>query len=151
MSLAEVSAGAHGDAPALTCQRAGLTSLWNGCRGGDVSQVCGDSPGCGSLGNLICGPLWGERDGQEQLVLSQGLEIQANTWSRASLLAHRLEERRLLPSAPGLLSGSRSGHPFEGKFGAEGFAGGNSGGMLGTSCCSSPQEGLRVGNVVAAI
>lgn len=81
------------------CSSTPLLKGWSGIsvewlREGDIGQVYGDSPGYGSPGNLICGPLWEERDGQEQLVLSQGLEIQANTSSRASLLAHRLEEQQ---------------------------------------------------------
>lgn len=53
-----------------------------------------------------------------------------------------------LPSAPGLLPRSCSGNPFGG---AEGFAGGSPGEMLGTSCPASPLERLTVGNMGAAI
>lgn len=91
-SLAHVSWSRQGcSCCALLKGSSGVSVEW--LREEDIGQVYGDSPGCGSPGNLICGPLWEERDGQEQLVLSQGLEIQANTSSRASLLAHRLEEQ----------------------------------------------------------
>lgn len=36
----------------------------NGCRGGDVGHICGDSPGCVSPGNTISGPLWGRGTGR---------------------------------------------------------------------------------------
>lgn len=85
-------------------------------------------------------------------MLSQGLEIQANTLSRASLLACRLEERQ----PPSLVSWPPAWvlqwKPlWRGIRGAKGFAGGSSGEMLRTSCPASPREGLTVGNVGAII
>lgn len=76
-------------------------------------------------------------------MLSQALEIQANTSSRASLLAHSLEEQHppslsFWPPASVL-----QGKPLQkGIVGAEEFSGDSPGEMLETSCPVSPWEGL---------
>lgn len=76
-------------------------------------------------------------------MLSQGLEIQANTSSRASLLAHRLEEQHPPSLSSWPPASVLQGKPLQkGIVGAEGFSGVSPGEMLGTSCPVSPREGL---------